>query len=149
MTADPSRNTITISKILGDCGHGLTIIFYTLPYRWLGSGINPKSRLTHYRVTGHVGTETKTPELWNPVTQAVRFGNRCLAVVCYSGHRHQRNRPSSGSYFSLVPCKNFGFSIVPSMRNGKDNLPSFNLAPSRRANMLVKKPCLVVMVATP
>jgi len=52
-------------------------------------------------------------------------------------------------YLSLVPFKNFGFSIVPSIRNGNDNLPSFNLAPSKRANVFVQKSCLVVMVATP
>ena len=57
--------------------------------------------------------------------------------------------PIQWFYLSLVPFKNFGFSIVPSSRNGNDNLPSFNLAPSNRANALVKKPCLVVIVATP
>ena len=66
-------------------------------------------------------------------------------------------RPAAGveyeepclSYFSFAPFENFGLSIVPSIRKGNDSLPSFNLAPSNRANVLVKKPCLVVIAATP
>jgi hypothetical protein len=50
---------------------------------------------------------------------------------------------------SFVPFENLGFSIVPSIRNGNDNLPSFNLAPANRANVFVQKPCLLVIVATP
>lgn len=53
------------------------------------------------------------------------------------------------SYFSFPPFENFGLSIVPWIRNGNDSLPSFNLAPANRATVLVKKPCLVVIAATP
>ena len=62
---------------------------------------------------------------------------------------HAGRIAARASYLSFVPLENFGFSIVPSIRNGKDNLPSINLAPAKRANVFVQKPCLVVMVATP
>jgi hypothetical protein len=42
-----------------------------------------------------------------------------------------------------------GLSIVPPIRNGNCNLPSFNVAPESRAMVLVKKLSLVVISANP
>jgi hypothetical protein len=47
------------------------------------------------------------------------------------------------------PLENSGLSIVPPMRKGNCNLPSFNVAPESRAMVLVKKPSLVVISAKP
>ena len=52
-------------------------------------------------------------------------------------------------YLFFVAFENIGFSIVPSMRNGNDNLPSVSLAPSKRAKVFVRNPCLVVIAARP
>jgi hypothetical protein len=52
-------------------------------------------------------------------------------------------------YLFFVAFENFGFSIVPSMRKGNDNLPSVSLAPSMRAKVFVRNPCLVVIAARP
>ena len=41
------------------------------------------------------------------------------------------------------------FSIVPPTRKGNDNCPSFKVAPDIRAKVFVKKPCLVVIFASP
>ena len=51
--------------------------------------------------------------------------------------------------YCFESLENLGSAILPSMRKGKVSLPSTSLAPSKRAKVLVKKPCLVVMVATP
>lgn len=59
------------------------------------------------------------------------------------------NMGNHASYLFFAPFENFGLSIVPSIRKGNDSLPSFKVAPSNRANVLVRKPCLVVIAATP
>jgi hypothetical protein len=50
---------------------------------------------------------------------------------------------------SPLPLENIGLSIVPPMRNGNCNFPSFNVAPESRAMVLVKKPSLLVISAKP
>src|SRR5580704_18679123 len=50
---------------------------------------------------------------------------------------------------SPFPLENTGLSIVPPIRKGNCNLPSFNVAPDSRAMVLVKKLSLVVISANP
>ena len=59
-------------------------------------------------------------------------------------------------WWNLISCaastfsrEKTGFSMVPVIRKGKDNNPSFNVAPESRAKVFVKKPCLVVIFASP
>jgi hypothetical protein len=92
----------------------------------------------------------------------------CLALLSSLAVRHQNKnlmptwetRPGCDSndrveatlaagYLSFAPFENFGFSTVPSMWNGNVSFPSISLAPAKRANVFVQKPCLVVIVATP
>jgi hypothetical protein len=55
------------------------------------------------------------------------------------------------SVYVLVPLAlgNTGLSIVPPIRKGNCNLPSFNAAPDSRATVFVKKLSLVVISANP
>lgn len=50
---------------------------------------------------------------------------------------------------SPLPLENTGLSIVPLIRKGNCNLPSFKVAPDSRAMVLVKKLSLVVISASP
>ena len=50
---------------------------------------------------------------------------------------------------SPLPLENTGLSIVPPIRKGNCNLPSFKVAPDSRAMVLVKKLSLVVISANP
>jgi hypothetical protein len=53
---------------------------------------------------------------------------------------------SRSAYFSM---EKLGLETVPPTRKGNDNRPSFTVAPDRRATILVKKPCLATIIATP
>jgi hypothetical protein len=50
---------------------------------------------------------------------------------------------------SPLPLENRGLSIVPPIRKGNCNLPSFKVAPANRAMLLMKKLSLVVISANP
>src|SRR5581483_4667886 len=50
---------------------------------------------------------------------------------------------------SPLTLENRGLSIVPPIRKGNCNLPSFKLAPASRAMVLVKKLSLLVISAKP
>jgi hypothetical protein len=53
---------------------------------------------------------------------------------------------SRSAYF---PMEKLGLETVPPTRKGNDNRPSFTVAPDSRATILVKKPCLARIIATP
>jgi hypothetical protein len=61
---------------------------------------------------------------------------------------HRRFWAASTS-LSPFPLEKTGLSIVPPIRKGNCNLPSFNVAPESRAMVLVKKLSLVVISAKP
>jgi hypothetical protein len=46
---------------------------------------------------------------------------------------------SSSAHLSIVPFENFGFSKVPSIRNGEDSLPSFSVSPLTLCRLLTAK----------
>src|SRR3984893_17550782 len=54
-----------------------------------------------------------------------------------------RRFPRASTSSSPFPLENTGLSIVPPIRKGNCNLPFFNVAPERRAIVLVKKLSLV------
>jgi hypothetical protein len=56
---------------------------------------------------------------------------------------------TASTSLSPLPLENKGLSIVPPIRKGNCNLPSFNAAPDSRATVLVKKLSLVVISANP
>jgi hypothetical protein len=56
---------------------------------------------------------------------------------------------TASTSLSPLPLENTGLSIVPPIRKGNCNIPSFNVAPDSRAMLLVKKLSLVVISANP
>ena|SRR5579859_5997177 len=56
---------------------------------------------------------------------------------------------TASTSWSPLPLENIGLSIVPVIRKGNCNFPSFRLAPDNRATVLVKKLSLVVISANP
>lgn len=56
---------------------------------------------------------------------------------------------TASTSLSPLPLENTGLSIVPPIRKGNCSLPSFNVAPEKRATVFVKKLSLVVISANP
>ena len=56
---------------------------------------------------------------------------------------------TASTSLSPLPLENTGLLIVPPIRKGNCNLPSFNVAPDSRATVLVKKLSWVVISANP
>jgi hypothetical protein len=61
----------------------------------------------------------------------------------------QRGFFTASTSISPFPLENTGLLIVPPIRKGNCNLPSFNAAPENRATVLVKKLCFEVISAKP
>jgi hypothetical protein len=61
----------------------------------------------------------------------------------------QRCFGRASTSLSPLPLEKMGLSIVPPIRKGNCNLPSFNVAPDSRAIVLVKKLSLLVISAKP
>src|SRR6266478_2362971 len=64
-------------------------------------------------------------------------------------HLPHRCLCATSTSLSPLPLEKTGLSIVPPIRKGNCNLPSFNVAPDSRAMVLVKKLSLVVISAKP
>jgi len=79
------------------------------------------------------------------------FKKRFVELCGRSGLPASRHRCSCTASTSLSPSplENTGLSIVPRIRKGNCNFPSFNVAPDRRAMVLVKKLSLLVISANP
>lgn len=73
-------------------------------------------------------------------TKLARQRTFCLALYRFCG---------ASTSLSPLPLENTGLSIVPPIRKGNCNLPSFKVAPDSRAMVLVKKLSLVVISANP
>src|ERR1700676_4020463 len=104
--------------------------------------------------TGQTGTRSYELKDENETPKCVLAFPGRFYVFPSAGRQRSNFRALSsddpcGRTFLCTHCGTTGLSIVPPIRKGNCNLPSFNVAPDSRATVLVRKLSFVVISANP